>query len=62
MASVQQLPTDAAGSSSSSKRQQQFDVYGMGPTPLVASVQLLCDDMNKAGNVSVNFVQKTHEL
>jgi hypothetical protein len=64
IAAVQQLPTDSAGSSSSSKRpqQQQFDVFGMGPTALVASVQLLCDDMNRAGNVSVNFVQKTHEL
>jgi hypothetical protein len=62
VASVQQLPTDLAGSSSSKRQQQQFDVYCMGPTPLVATVQLLCDDMNKAGNVSVNFVQKTHEL
>jgi hypothetical protein len=69
IASVQQLPGGLANSSSSSsssskgqQQQQQFDVFGMGPTLLVASVQLLCDDINKAGGVSVNFVQKTHEL
>eukprot|EP00879_Flechtneria_rotunda_P005830 GHRR01006134.1.p1 GENE.GHRR01006134.1~~GHRR01006134.1.p1 ORF type:complete len:902 (+),score=349.32 GHRR01006134.1:184-2889(+) len=70
LAARKQLPNSdgSCGSSSSSggrlQQQQQYAVYAMGPTKMVADVQLLCDDINQrpGSSVYLDYVQKTHEL